>query len=90
MTADAPSSLTRGTHDGCDACTEAHATRHPHITPRYKSSYAGRLIDADIAGPSLPSQRGSFQYALILVDGYTRFKSVHLLRHKSEAPAVVK
>eukprot|EP00965_Chrysotila_dentata_P084131 2777303-Pleurochrysis_carterae.AAC.1 len=71
MTADAPSSLARGSHDGCDACTEAHATRHPHNTPRYKPSYAGRLIHADIAGPFLPSQRGHFQYALILVDDHT-------------------
>eukprot|EP00965_Chrysotila_dentata_P141149 4665437-Pleurochrysis_carterae.AAC.1 len=69
--------------------TEAHATRHPHTTPRYKPSYAGRLIHADIAGPFLPSQRGNFQYALILVDDHARFKSVHLLRHKSEAPAAV-
>eukprot|EP00965_Chrysotila_dentata_P229251 6197080-Pleurochrysis_carterae.AAC.1 len=90
ITADAPSLLSRGSHDACDACTEAHDTRHPHNTPRYKPSYAGRLIHADIAGPFLPSQRGNFQYALILVDDHTRFKSVHLLRHKSEAPAAVK
>eukprot|EP00965_Chrysotila_dentata_P100088 3306939-Pleurochrysis_carterae.AAC.2 len=33
ITADAPASLAQARHDGCDACTEANATRHPHHLP---------------------------------------------------------
>eukprot|EP00965_Chrysotila_dentata_P125246 4140886-Pleurochrysis_carterae.AAC.1 len=33
ITADAPSSLAKGHFRGCDACTEANATRHTHDYP---------------------------------------------------------
>eukprot|EP00965_Chrysotila_dentata_P110315 3644541-Pleurochrysis_carterae.AAC.4 len=35
ITADAPPALARGRHDGCDACTEANATRG------YRTTVAG-------------------------------------------------
>eukprot|EP00965_Chrysotila_dentata_P140819 4655367-Pleurochrysis_carterae.AAC.2 len=49
LTADAPPALARGRHDGCEACTEANATRLLHDSNRYKPSHAGRLVHADIA-----------------------------------------
>eukprot|EP00965_Chrysotila_dentata_P081591 2694130-Pleurochrysis_carterae.AAC.1 len=76
ITADAPSSLARGHFRGCEACTEANATRHPHTAQLYRESYPGRLIHADIAGPFLRTHAGGHQYALVLVDDHTRFKSV--------------
>eukprot|EP00965_Chrysotila_dentata_P140208 4635342-Pleurochrysis_carterae.AAC.1 len=91
LTADAPSSLARGRFGGCGACTEANATRLPHTTSHYRESYPGRLIHADIAGPSLRSHNGGHQYALFLVDDHTRYKAVYMLvRAKSEAPAAVR
>eukprot|EP00965_Chrysotila_dentata_P018229 606568-Pleurochrysis_carterae.AAC.1 len=72
ITADAPASLAHGQFDGCAACTEAKATRHPHNTTHYKPfSHAGRLIHADIAGPSVRTQHTGFQYLLVLVDDHT-------------------
>eukprot|EP00965_Chrysotila_dentata_P052098 1728837-Pleurochrysis_carterae.AAC.1 len=60
ITADAPSSLAQGHFRGCEACTEANATRHPHTTTHYRESYPGRLIHADIAGPFLRSHNGGY------------------------------
>eukprot|EP00965_Chrysotila_dentata_P094475 3123254-Pleurochrysis_carterae.AAC.1 len=51
LTVDAPASLAHGHFRGCEACTEANATRHAHNTVQYKPTHAGRLIHADIAGP---------------------------------------
>eukprot|EP00965_Chrysotila_dentata_P017181 570327-Pleurochrysis_carterae.AAC.1 len=75
ITADAPASLARGRFDGCAACTEANATRHPHSSAHYKPSHAGRLIHADIAGPFVRTQHTGYQYLLVLVDDHTRFKA---------------
>eukprot|EP00965_Chrysotila_dentata_P127430 4213776-Pleurochrysis_carterae.AAC.1 len=90
ITADAPPALARAHHPGCEACVEANATRLPHDSHRYKASHPGRLIHTDIAGPFVRTMHGGFQYALILVDDHTRFKSVHFMRNKSEAPSHVR
>eukprot|EP00965_Chrysotila_dentata_P019084 636036-Pleurochrysis_carterae.AAC.1 len=90
ITADAPPSLAHGHFEGCAACTEANATRYAHTTPLYKSSYPGRLVHADIAGPFVRTQHAGFQYLLVLVDDHTRFKSVLFLKTKGEAPALVR
>eukprot|EP00965_Chrysotila_dentata_P030409 1012329-Pleurochrysis_carterae.AAC.1 len=90
ITADAPSSLAHGHFEGCAACTEANATRHAHTATLYKPSFPSRLIHADIAGPFVRTQHAGFQYLLVLVDDHTRFKSVHFLKNKSEAPALVR
>eukprot|EP00965_Chrysotila_dentata_P182836 6038211-Pleurochrysis_carterae.AAC.1 len=66
ITADAPRSLTQGHFQGCPACTEANASKLPHTTVRYKPSYPGRLIHADIAGPFVRTQHTGFQYLLVL------------------------
>eukprot|EP00965_Chrysotila_dentata_P034923 1162397-Pleurochrysis_carterae.AAC.1 len=47
------------------------------------------MIHADIAGPFIRTSHG-YQYALILVDDHTRFKSIHFMRHKSEAHAHIR
>eukprot|EP00965_Chrysotila_dentata_P102625 3388082-Pleurochrysis_carterae.AAC.2 len=51
ITADAPPAITRGHFNGCNACTEANATRLPHESQLYQPSHAGRLVHTDIAGP---------------------------------------
>ena len=43
-------------------------------------------MHADIVGPFTTSFNGGYKYALILVDDHTRFKFVHFLKAKSEAP----
>eukprot|EP00965_Chrysotila_dentata_P118615 3921815-Pleurochrysis_carterae.AAC.5 len=88
ITADAPASLAHGRFDGYAACSEANATRNPHNASQYKPSYAGRLIHADIGSPFIRTQHTGFQYLLVLVDDHTRFKAVHLLTNKTEAPGV--
>eukprot|EP00965_Chrysotila_dentata_P045965 1527440-Pleurochrysis_carterae.AAC.1 len=90
ITADAPPALAHGRFDGCAACTTANATRHTHDSNLYQPSYAGRLIHADIAGPFVRTHHTGYQYLLVLVDDHTRFKAVHFLKNKAEAPAHVR
>ncbi|KAL1526394.1 hypothetical protein AB1Y20_015107 [Prymnesium parvum] len=57
---------------------------------RYQPSHVGRLVHADIVGPFISSRAGAYKYALILVDDYSRFKSVKFLQAKSDAPSAVR
>eukprot|EP00965_Chrysotila_dentata_P127675 4221864-Pleurochrysis_carterae.AAC.1 len=82
ITADAPRSLSHGQFKGCAACTEANASRLAHNTVPYKPSYPGRLIHADIAGPSVRTQNTGYKYLLVLIDDQTRFKAIHFLKNK--------
>eukprot|EP00965_Chrysotila_dentata_P115447 3815246-Pleurochrysis_carterae.AAC.1 len=86
LTSDAPQSLRHATSPSCEACAEANATRIPHSAELYKPSHPGRLIHVDVTGPFLPSADGGRRYALVIVDDHSRFKAVHMMRHKHEAP----
>eukprot|EP00965_Chrysotila_dentata_P066087 2188170-Pleurochrysis_carterae.AAC.1 len=91
FTTDAPrSSLRHAALPSCASCAEANSTRLPHSSDLYTPPHPGRLIHVDLAGPFLPSIDGGRRYALIIVDDHTRFKAVHTLRHKHEAPAHVR
>eukprot|EP00965_Chrysotila_dentata_P106901 3531824-Pleurochrysis_carterae.AAC.1 len=90
LVADAPASLAQSLPPSCSACAEANATRHPHSTERYAPTYLGRLIHVDIAGPFVESIDSARKYALVIVDDHTRYKAVHLLKHKHEAPGQVR
>eukprot|EP00965_Chrysotila_dentata_P162991 5382983-Pleurochrysis_carterae.AAC.1 len=87
FTADAPRSLKNASPPSCASCAEANSSHLPHSSDLYTPSHPGRLIHVDIAGPFLPSVDGGRRYALVIVDDHTRFKAVHTLRHKHEAPA---
>eukprot|EP00965_Chrysotila_dentata_P187806 6172362-Pleurochrysis_carterae.AAC.1 len=86
LTSDAPQSLRHAAMPSCEACAEANATRLPHSSELYKPWHPGRLIHVDVSGPVLPSVDGGRRYALVIVDDHFRFKAVHLMRHKHEAP----
>eukprot|EP00965_Chrysotila_dentata_P200616 6180075-Pleurochrysis_carterae.AAC.1 len=90
LTADAPQSLRHASPPSCASCAEANSTRLPLPNDVYKPSHPGRLIHVDITGPFLPSIDGGRRYALMIVDDHTRFKAVHMLRNKSEAPTHIR
>eukprot|EP00965_Chrysotila_dentata_P172074 5678619-Pleurochrysis_carterae.AAC.1 len=75
LTADAPHSLRHASPPSCAACAEANSTRLPHPNELYKPSHPGRLIHVDVSGPFLPSVDGGCRYALVIVDGHSRFKA---------------
>eukprot|EP00965_Chrysotila_dentata_P083259 2746766-Pleurochrysis_carterae.AAC.1 len=86
LTADAPHSLRHASPPSCAAYAEANSTRLPHPNELYKPSHPGRLIHVDVSGPFLSSVDGGCRYALVIVDDHSRFKAVHMMRHKHEAP----
>ena len=90
LTADAPKNLEKGIVHSCEACFEANATRLPHKGNLYKPSRVGRLVHADIVGPFKRTMIGSYQYMLVLVDDHSRFISVRMLAHKSDALAEIR
>eukprot|EP00965_Chrysotila_dentata_P107389 3548214-Pleurochrysis_carterae.AAC.1 len=57
---------------------------------RYKPSYAGRRIHADMAGPFLRSQRCNFQYALILVDDHHTPNPCSCCATKAKPPTAIR
>eukprot|EP00965_Chrysotila_dentata_P218120 6190410-Pleurochrysis_carterae.AAC.1 len=89
LVSDAPASLSQSLPPSCSACLEANAARLPHSNDRYTPTYPGRLIHVDIAGPFVESIDGARKYALVIVDDHTRYKAVHLLKHKHEAPGQI-
>ena len=84
--ADAPPHVAAATTLSCPICAEANSRRVAHGQSQYQPTHAGRLVHADIVGPFTTSFNGGYKYALILVDDHTRFKFVHFLKAKSEAP----
>ena len=92
-THDAPDVLSRCPKISCDACMEANASR---LSRAHASGHTGRrkrtttrpgqLVHADIAGPFVQSAAGGYQYALVFVDDFSRYKWVYFMRKKSEAP----
>ena len=68
----------------CEICPLAKQTRHPFPSSLISTSKCFSLIHCDIWGRyKTPSHFGAF-YFLILVDDFSRFTWVFLMRHKSE------
>ena len=84
-TVDAPPSLVKAVYAHCDDCVTANAKRLPHSGKLYALSYPSKLVHMDIAGRLNTSHVHSFRYVLVLVDDHSRYKSIYLLKHKSDA-----
>lgn len=77
----------------CDGCAKAKAHRapfHTHLSPMLEPKTPLGLVVADLAGPlPIPSLTGG-RYFLLILDVYTQYVSVSILKHKSEAAREVK
>ena len=90
LASDVPESIARGTHDPSSLWIESNAQNLPHPRSSYKPSYPGRLVHADLVGPFRKSIHSQKQYALILIDDHSRFKTVYALKKKSDAVDAMK
>lgn len=70
----------------CEPCMQGKSTRLPfYSTPKPRSQHIGELIHTDLSGPvSTPTSNGEAYYQTI-IDDYTHFCEVYLLKRKSEA-----
>lgn len=68
----------------CEVCCEGKMTRAPFRPSESKSSAVGDLVHTDLCGPmEVSTPRGS-RYFMTMLDDYSRYCVVYLLREKSE------
>lgn len=69
----------------CEPCMRAKATRLPFKNPIRKSNYIGEMIHSDISGPVNPPTKKGYRYFQTILDDYSRFLKVYILKNKNEA-----
>lgn len=73
-----------GVRKQCEICIQSKMVKSPFEDRRSKSSNVLDLIHTDVCGPmQTPTARG-YRYFLTLIDDYSRYTVVYLLRDKSE------
>ena len=70
--------------DACDACAFAKPKRLQFSASKTKSSCFFHLIHVDIWGPISTTSIDGYKYYLTIVDDYSRFTWVLLLKHKTD------
>jgi len=74
----------------CDICPLAKQTRHPFLSSSISTSKCFSLIHCDIwSRYKTPYFSGAF-YFLTIVDDFSRFTWVFLMRHKSETQTLLR
>jgi hypothetical protein len=73
----------------CDACHRAKQRRLPFPVSKSNSSRCFDLIHVDIWGPlSIPTFEG-YRYFLTIVDDYTRFTWIRLMKYKADVKVLL-
>ncbi|MDN6612538.1 MAG: DDE-type integrase/transposase/recombinase, partial [Staphylococcus equorum] len=75
----------------CEICELAHAHKQPfrsrpHIT---KATAPLELIHSDLCEFNIPSYAHGYRYIITILDDFTRYHEVHLLRHKNDAGKII-
>ena len=75
----------------CESCAVGKHTRNLVKTSRKRATRIGEIIHSDIAGGGkLPLTLGGARYVLSLIDDYSNFMTIYLLKRKSEAYMALK
>ncbi|KAJ0532731.1 putative RNA-directed DNA polymerase [Helianthus annuus] len=70
----------------CEGCMVAKQTRKPvPKESQWRATKPLELVHADLCGPITPQTYGGNRYFLLIVDDFTRFMWVYLLKTKDEA-----
>lgn len=70
--------------DNCEICTQAKQTRLPFNSVRTRAIRPLQIIHTDVCGPFDKLTYDGYSYFLTVMDDYTHFTKVYLLKHKSE------
>ena len=78
-------------HSFCDICTRAKQSATPKGKgPRKRESEPMVMIHSDVCGPIEPKTFSGESYFMTIIDDYSRFTEVRLLKNKSEVPEELK
>lgn len=69
----------------CSVCIEGKATRCPFTINERRSKAIGELVHSDISGPISPCTLEGEKYFQVILDDFSHFVIVKLLKHKYEA-----
>ncbi|KAK9754490.1 Reverse transcriptase (RNA-dependent DNA polymerase) [Popillia japonica] len=73
-------------NEKCNSCMKGKATRLPFKTAtKPRSKRIGELLHSDICGPMFVSTKDEELYYLTIVDDFSHFCRVYLLKNKAEA-----
>lgn len=72
--------------ENCSGCLMAKQVRKPFPTQsQYRANNILELIHGDLCGPITPERPSGNRYFLLLVDDFSRYMWVYMLREKGEA-----
>jgi histone deacetylase 1/2 len=71
----------------CDKCQRAKSHQLPYTLSHHVSTMPLELIHSNVWGPAIASS-GGFKYYVSLIDDYSRFCWIYLLKHKSDVEQV--
>lgn len=74
----------------CLTCLKAKQTKLPFSTERRRATRPLEVIHSDVCGPVDPPTWDGRRYFLTVLDDYTHFCQVYLLRSKAETPMYLK
>lgn len=68
----------------CEICLQAKQTRNPFTSKRQRAGRVLELIHSDVSGPIFPSTHDGKRFVVSMIDDFTHFTKVYLLKEKSE------
>lgn len=71
----------------CTTCVESKATRLPFSASGRQSKKIGDLIHSDVCGPITPETINGERYFQVIMDDFSHFVVVKLMKYKNEAEA---
>lgn len=70
----------------CESCLVGKQTRKSFPTmTTYKAKQPLELVHGDLCGPIMPATKGQNRYIFTLIDDFSRFMWIYLIKEKSEA-----
>lgn len=76
--------------DQCEICIKAKQGRLPFSTQRQRAERKLEIIHSDVCGPFETETYDKNRYFLTLMDDYTHFTKVYLIKHKNQVPEIIK
>lgn len=73
----------------CEICCKAKQTRLPFKTERTKTVRALQIIHTDLCGPINPETWDGKKYILTVIDDFTHYTMIYLLKNKYEVTEVL-
>lgn len=76
--------------DVCEVCVKAKQTRTSFKNDRRKAERPLEIVHTDVCGPIEPSTWDGSKYFITLIDEYTHFCMVYLMKNKFEVSDIIK